>query len=106
MRLKTTDLAQIGSPTNPTAWWLGNPNFYDTAGHLLGSQPGGAAQPSYAIPIFSAGRPLLGLQTIESAILATLAAGTGFHRVLGYSSRHLANPDHAGARTLWSVRDS
>lgn len=55
MRLKTTDLAQIGSPTNPTAWWLGNPNFYDTAGHLLGSQPGGAAQPSYAIQYFQPG---------------------------------------------------
>mgnify|MGYP001182390048 CR=1 FL=1 len=74
LRFKTTELSQVGSPRgNPTAWWLGNPDFYDSAGHLFRNGPGGGAQPSYAIQYFQPGARFWAFQTIESAILAGLA---------------------------------
>ncbi len=73
VRLQTTDLTQVGGSTNPTAWWLGTPNFYDSAGHLLGGQPAASARPSYAIQYFQPGARFWAFQTIESAILTSLA---------------------------------
>ena len=72
---KTThDLNAVGSQPDPTAWWLGFPDYYDSTGHLLGSLLGpGASQPSYVIQYFQPGSRFWAFQTIESAILAGLA---------------------------------
>jgi ABC-type transport system involved in multi-copper enzyme maturation permease subunit len=73
--MKTThDLNAVGSQADPTAWWLGFPNYYDSTGHLLGNLLGpGAGQPSYVIQSFQPGDRFWAFQTIESAILAGLA---------------------------------
>jgi ABC-type transport system involved in multi-copper enzyme maturation permease subunit len=73
--MKTThDLNAVGSQADPTAWWLGFPDYYDSTGHLLGSLLGpGTSQPSYVIQYFQPGSRFWAFQTIESAILAGLA---------------------------------
>ena len=73
--MKTThDLNAVGSQADPTAWWLGFPNYYDSTGHLLGNLLGpGAGQPSYVIQYFQPGDRFWVFQTVESAILAGLA---------------------------------
>jgi ABC-type transport system involved in multi-copper enzyme maturation permease subunit len=73
--VKTThDFNAVGSQADPTAWWLGFPNYYDSSGHLLGNLLGpGAGQPSYVIQSFQPGDRFWAFQTIESAILAGLA---------------------------------
>jgi len=73
--MKTThDLSAVGSQVDPTAWWLGFPDYYDSSGHLLGNLLGpGAGQPSYVIQYFQPGDRFWAFQTIESAILAGLA---------------------------------
>jgi ABC-type transport system involved in multi-copper enzyme maturation permease subunit len=73
--VKTThNFNAVGSQADPTAWWLGFPNYYDSSGHLLGNLLGpGAAQPSYVIQSFQPGDRFWVFQTIESAILAGLA---------------------------------
>ena len=74
--MKTThDLSVLGAQADPTAWWLGFPNYYDSGGHLLGNLigPGAGQRPSYAIQYFQPGDRFWAFQTIESAILASLA---------------------------------
>lgn len=73
--VKTThDFNAVGSQADPTAWWLGFPNYYDSSGHLLGNLLGqSAGQPSYVIQYFQPGDRFWVFQTIESAILAGLA---------------------------------
>jgi ABC-type transport system involved in multi-copper enzyme maturation permease subunit len=74
LELKTTNLAALGSQTNPTAWWLdSSPNFYDASGHLLGSTPSAGQQAVTAIQYFQPGDRFWAFQTIESAILCGLA---------------------------------
>jgi ABC-type transport system involved in multi-copper enzyme maturation permease subunit len=71
---KTHDLTAFGSQADPTAWWLGFPDYYDSTGHLLGNLLGSnTGQPSYAIQYFQPGDRFWVFQTIESAILAGLA---------------------------------
>jgi hypothetical protein len=70
----THDLNAVGNQADPTAWWLGFPNYYGSTGHLLGNLIGpGAGQPSYVIQYFQPGDRFWVFQTIESAILACLA---------------------------------
>lgn len=73
--VKTThDLNAVGSQADPTAWWLGFPNYYDSAGHLLGNLIGpSVGQPSYVVQSFQPGDRFWAFETIESAILCTLA---------------------------------
>src|SRR3989440_847455 len=67
LHLQSTDFSQVGSQANPTAWWLGNPDFYNSAGHLLGNGDYGVGQPSYSIQYFQPGDRFWAFQTIESA---------------------------------------
>jgi ABC-type transport system involved in multi-copper enzyme maturation permease subunit len=71
----THDLSAAGSPADPTAWWLGFPNYYDSTGHLLGNLLGSSPgqQPSYVVQYFQPGDRFWAFQTIESAILTALA---------------------------------
>jgi ABC-type transport system involved in multi-copper enzyme maturation permease subunit len=70
----THDLSAVGSQADPTAWWLGFPDYYDSTGHLLGNLLGpSAGQPSYVIQSFQPGDRFWAFQTIESAILSGLA---------------------------------
>jgi ABC-type transport system involved in multi-copper enzyme maturation permease subunit len=72
--MKTThDLSALGTQSDPTAWWLGFPNYYDSSGHLLGNLIGLRGRPSYAIQYFQPGDRFWAFQTIESAILTGLA---------------------------------
>jgi ABC-type transport system involved in multi-copper enzyme maturation permease subunit len=73
--MKTThDLTALGSQADPTAWWLGFPDYYDSSGHLLGNLLGpSTGQPSYAIQYFQPGDRFWAFQTIEAAILTGLA---------------------------------
>ena len=73
--MKTThDLSAVGSQVDPTAWWLGFPDYYDSSGHLLGNLVGpGTGQPSYVVQFFQPGDRFWAFQTIEAAILAGLA---------------------------------
>ena len=73
--MKTThDLSAVGSQADPTAWWLGFPDYYDSSGHLLGNLLGpSAGQPSYVIQYFQPGDRFWAFQTIEAAILTGLA---------------------------------
>lgn len=73
--MKTThDLSAVGSQVDPTAWWLGFPDYYDSPGHLLGNLVGpGTGQPSYVVQFFQPGDRFWAFQTIEAAILAGLA---------------------------------
>jgi ABC-type transport system involved in multi-copper enzyme maturation permease subunit len=75
LKKTTHDLNAVGTQTDPTAWWLGFPNYYDSSGHLLGNLigPGLVRQPSYVIQYFQPGDRFWAFQTIESAILASLA---------------------------------
>jgi ABC-type transport system involved in multi-copper enzyme maturation permease subunit len=72
---KTThDLSAVGSQADPTAWWLGFPDYYDSSGHLLGNLLGpGAGKPSYVIQYFQPGSRFWAFETIEAAILTGLA---------------------------------
>jgi hypothetical protein len=70
----THDLSAVGSQADPSAWWLGFPNYYDSTGHLLGNLLGpSAGQPSYVIQNFQPGDRFWAFQTIESAMLTGLA---------------------------------
>jgi ABC-type transport system involved in multi-copper enzyme maturation permease subunit len=71
----THDLTALGSQADPTAWWLGFPNYYDSSEHLLGNLLGQGVgqQASYAVQYFQPGDRFWAFQTIESAILAGLA---------------------------------
>lgn len=72
----TRDMSQFNSPPQgyPTAWWIDQPSFYDSAGHLLGNGgPSYAAQTAYAIQHFQPGDRFWAFQSIESAILCGLA---------------------------------
>lgn len=74
VRLKTADLSALGPQLHPTAWWLDQPNFYDSAGHLIGNGgPTPGMQASYVIQYFQPGDRFWAFQTIESIILAGLA---------------------------------
>ena len=72
----THDMSQFNSPPlgYPSAWWIDQPSFYDSSGHLLAS--GGSrygAQTAYAIQHFQPGDRFWAFQSIESAILTGLA---------------------------------
>jgi len=70
----TQDLSAVGSQADPTAWWLGFPDYYDSTGHLLGNLLGpGAGQPSYVTQYFQPGDRFWAFETIEAAILTGLA---------------------------------
>jgi ABC-type transport system involved in multi-copper enzyme maturation permease subunit len=73
--MKTTpDLNAVGSQADPMAWWLGFPDYYDSTGHLLGNLIGpGTGQPSYVVQYFQPGDRFWAFQTIEAAILCSLA---------------------------------
>ena len=73
--MKTThDLSAVGNQADPTAWWLGFPDYYDSTGHLLGNLLGpSAGQPSYVTQSFQPGDRFWAFQTIEAAILCGLA---------------------------------
>jgi ABC-type transport system involved in multi-copper enzyme maturation permease subunit len=73
--MKTThDLSAVGTQADPTAWWLGFPDYYDSTGHLLGNLLGpGAGQPSYVMQSFQPGDRFWAFETIEAAILTGLA---------------------------------
>lgn len=80
----THDLRTYNSAANPTAWWLDQPNYYDSAGHLLGNGPGDGQAAAYVVQHFQPGDRFWAFQTIESAILAGLALaliGAGFYLV-------------------------
>lgn len=82
LSMKTADLSALGTNVNPTAWWLGSPDFYDSSGHFLGSGgPITSGHISYAIQYFQPGDRFWAFETIESAILAGLAL-----LVLGFAS--------------------
>jgi len=72
---KTThDLNAVGVQADPTAWWLGFPDYYDSSGHLLGNLIGpSVGQPSYVIQSFQPGDRFWAFQTIEASILTGLA---------------------------------
>jgi ABC-type transport system involved in multi-copper enzyme maturation permease subunit len=73
--MKTThDLTAVGSQADPTAWWLGFPNYYDSSGHLLGNLLGpSTGPPSYVIQYFQPGARFWAFQMIEASILSGLA---------------------------------
>jgi ABC-type transport system involved in multi-copper enzyme maturation permease subunit len=73
--MKTThDLTAVGSQADPTAWWLGFPNYYDSTGHLLGNLLGpSTGPPSYVIQYFQPGARFWAFQMIEASILSGLA---------------------------------
>jgi hypothetical protein len=73
VQLKTSDLSALGQQPGSTAWWLGYPDYYDSAGHLLGNGTRPSQQVSYAIQYFQPGERFWAFQTIESALLAGLA---------------------------------
>jgi hypothetical protein len=72
----THDLSQYNPAANPTAWWLNQPNFYDSAGHVVsnGGPAGLSQQVSYVSQYFQPGDRFWAFQSIESAILVGLAA--------------------------------
>ena len=57
----------IGVPG--TSWWLGNAEFYDAAGHVVGTRQAA----SYFVEYFQPGDRFWPFQTIESVILAVMA---------------------------------
>ncbi len=70
----THDLTAYNPASNPTAWWLEQPSYYDSAGHLLSTDgPGGGQAAAYVVQHFQPGDRFWAFQTIESAILAGLA---------------------------------
>lgn len=73
----THDMSQFNSPPlgYPSAWWIDQPSFYDSSGHLLatGGARGYGAQTAYAIQHFQPGDRFWAFQSIESAILTGLA---------------------------------
>jgi hypothetical protein len=71
----THDLSQVQGGANPTAWWLGQPIYYDAAGHVVSmGGPGTLSQQvSYVSQYFQPGDRFWTFQSIESAILAGLA---------------------------------
>jgi len=70
----THDLTAYNPASNPTAWWLEQPSYYDSAGHLLSTNgPGGGQAAAYVVQHFQPGDRFWAFQTIESAILAGLA---------------------------------
>jgi hypothetical protein len=73
--VKTThDLNAVGNQADPTAWWLGFPNYYDSTGHLLGNLLGpSTGPPSYVIQYFQPGDRFWAFQTVEASILTGLA---------------------------------
>ena len=74
--MKTThDLNAVGTQADPTAWWLGFPDYHDSTGHLLGNLigPGAGGQPSYVVQYFQPGDRFWAFQSIEAAILCSLA---------------------------------
>ena len=81
LQFKTADMSVLGTQAHPTAWWLGEPNFYDSTGHLIGNGgPAPGMHASYVIQYFQPGDRFWAFQTIESAILVTLALA-----VLGFA---------------------
>jgi ABC-type transport system involved in multi-copper enzyme maturation permease subunit len=60
----------------PTAWWLDQPSYYDSSGHLLsnGGPMGPGQQVALVVQHFQPGDRFWTFQGIESAILAGLAA--------------------------------
>jgi len=72
---KSVDLNAYNGDVYPTAWWLDNPGYYDSAGHYLGTVgPGGyRGQAAYVLQHFQPGDRFWTFQTIESAILTGLA---------------------------------
>jgi ABC-type transport system involved in multi-copper enzyme maturation permease subunit len=75
LRYATHNMATLGIQAKPTAWWLGLPDFYDSAGHLLSTGIGGTVlgRPAYAVQYFQPGDRFWTFQSIESAILTILA---------------------------------
>jgi ABC-type xylose transport system permease subunit len=71
-RLVSHDLA--APYANPTAWYLDNGSYYDSAGHLLKQRrPTVGPQFSYFIQTYQPADRFWAFQTIESAILSGLA---------------------------------
>ena len=73
----THDMSTFNSPPQgyPTAWWIDQPSFYDSAGRLLSNGgPQYARTTAYAIQHFQPGDRFWLFQSVESAILAGLAA--------------------------------
>jgi ABC-type transport system involved in multi-copper enzyme maturation permease subunit len=70
------DLASYNPAANPTAWWLDQPSYYDSAGRLLSTGgPGGPGpQAAYVLQHFQPGDRFWTFQAIESTILVGLAA--------------------------------
>ena len=77
LRYATHNMGILGIQAKPTAWWLGVPDFYDSAGHLLSTGIGGTVmgQPAYAVQYFQPGDRFWAFQSIESALLVALALG-------------------------------
>ena len=74
LQFKTADMSTLGAQAKPTAWWLGEPSFYDSAGHLIGNGgPTPGMQASYVIQYFQPGDRFWAFETIEAAILSGLA---------------------------------
>lgn len=75
LAFKSVDLNGYNGAIYPTAWWLDNPGYYDSAGHYLGTVgPGGyRGQAAYVLQYFQPGDRFWTFQAIESAILTGLA---------------------------------
>ena len=73
---KAHDLPTDILAANPSAWWMGQPEYYDAAGHSLGNgSPGLLGQQIASVAqYFQPGDRFWAFQTIESAILVILAA--------------------------------
>lgn len=71
----THDLNAYNGAVYPSAWWLDNPTYYDTAGRYLGTVGfnGYRGQAAYVLQHFQPGDRFWAFQTIESAILTGLA---------------------------------
>jgi ABC-type transport system involved in multi-copper enzyme maturation permease subunit len=73
VRYRSHDLSNIQQPG--TAWWLGGPEFHDTAGNILNNTTRNSIgqQAAYFVQYYQPGDRFWTFQTIESAILAGLA---------------------------------
>lgn len=69
----THDLATYNPASLATAWWLDQPSYYDSAGHLLSNGPGAGQAAAYVVQHFQPGDRFWAFQTIESAVLVGLA---------------------------------
>lgn len=75
MAYSTPDLNAYNPATLPTAWWIDDPSYYDSAGRYLGTVTfnGYRGQAVYVVQHFQPGDRFWAFQTIESAILTVVA---------------------------------